>query len=401
MARSNKSKSEGGERIGKGKVTPVQVAYLVDRYLCDNRFVETRSIFRSEASSLISKSPLRQVQCSLIPLDDILNEYISLKELKVMVDQEKTRIQNLLHGMQDVMNSYNSTASPPPPAITSAAPAAIQSVASTSQPSNMDTSPSGGAAHSTPNLMAAASLPGNKRVGNFTAPSSSNQSITKKRKSPEVSLAPPPPPSVSTKERRKIPRAANATNYLTFHTSPGTETPVHNSTAATVAKCLFTRSGVSPPTNPACLRTPQKQVSPQSDVSVTPTNCTILTKERITVSPHKQNPSYTVVERSHMVSSFSPLQSNLKMSSKRDHVKGRLNFDDAEATMNLDSPASGDFVSTSSPGSEPGADLFDIDFLSDNFPFSEVLVDFDIACQGMPDPLLPVPQPSNCSFQLA
>ncbi|KAG2289800.1 hypothetical protein Bca52824_049404 [Brassica carinata] len=50
MARySNRSKS--GERIGKGKVTPVQVAYLVDRYLCDNRFLETRSLFRSEASS--------------------------------------------------------------------------------------------------------------------------------------------------------------------------------------------------------------------------------------------------------------------------------------------------------------------------------------------------------------
>lgn len=44
---------------------------------------------------------------------------------------------------------------------------------------------SGGTGHNTPNLMPA-SLPGNKRVGNFTAPSS--QSITKKRKSPEVSL---------------------------------------------------------------------------------------------------------------------------------------------------------------------------------------------------------------------
>lgn len=44
---------------------------------------------------------------------------------------------------------------------------------------------SGGSGHNTPNLMSA-SLPGNKRVGNFTAPSS--QSITKKRKSPEVSL---------------------------------------------------------------------------------------------------------------------------------------------------------------------------------------------------------------------
>lgn len=48
----------------------------------------------------------------------------------------------------------------------------------------------------TPNLMSA-SLPGNKRVGNFTAPSST-QSVTRKRKSAEVSLG-APPPSVSSK----------------------------------------------------------------------------------------------------------------------------------------------------------------------------------------------------------
>ncbi|CAH8392630.1 unnamed protein product [Eruca vesicaria subsp. sativa] len=395
MARSNKSKS--GERIGKGKVTPVQVAFLVDRYLCDNRFLETRSIFRSEASSLISKSPLRQVQCSLIPLDDILNEYISLKEHKVIVDQgtvrldqEKTRVQNLLHGMQNVMNAYNSTASPPHPT-PAAITAAIQVAASTSQPSNVSVSPSGGRVCNTPNLMAA-SLPGNKRVGNFTAPSSS-QSITKKRKSPEVPVQ--DVPSVSNKERRKIQRAARDTNYLTFQTSTNTKTPVNNN----VTKCLFTSSDVSPPTNSACLKTPQKEASSQSDVSTTPANCTIVTKERITVSPHKQMTSYTM-ERNEMVSSVSPVQSNAMMSSKRDHVKGRLNFDDTEATMNLDAPpASGDLVSTSSSGSEPEVDLFDIDFLSDNFPFSEVLVDFDIACQGMPDPYLT--QPSNCHIETA
>ncbi|KAF8110650.1 hypothetical protein N665_0081s0079 [Sinapis alba] len=412
MVRTNKSKS--AERVGKGKVTPMQVAFLVDRYLCDNRFLETRSVFRSEASSLISKSPLREVPCSLIPLDDILNEYISLKEQKVIVDQEKaridqekTRVQNLLHGMQDVMNVYNSTASaapPPPPAITAAAPPmAIQVAASTSQPSNNGVSPSVGTVHSTPNLMAA-SLPGNKRVGNFTVPSNS-QSVTRKRKSPEVSLGAAPPP-VSNKGMEKIPRAAKATNYLTFQSSPNTQTPVSTSVAngssdltSTVAKRLCYGSDMSPPTNSACPKTPQKQVSPQQEV--TPTNRTILTKERITVSPHKQIGSYTV-ERSRMVSSsFSPVKSNLKMSSKRDHVKGRLNFDDDdEATVHLDVPASGDLVSSSSSsGSEAEVDLFDIDFLSENFPFSDVLVDFDLGYEGLPDPCLP--QPSNFHMETA
>ncbi|ESQ52448.1 hypothetical protein EUTSA_v10016588mg [Eutrema salsugineum] len=403
MVRSNRSKL--AERIGKGKVTPMQVAYLVDRYLCDNRFLETRSIFRSEASSLISKSPVREVPHSLIPLVDILNEYISLKEQKVVVDQEKarldqekTRVQNLLHGMQNVMNAYNSTAVAPPPAIPSASPAAMQVVVSTSQPSNLGVSPAGG----TPNLMQA-TLPGNKRVGNFTVPSSS-QSITKKRKSPEVSVE--APPSVSRKGMKKITLADKNINYLTFGASSETQTPVNNCVAngssdltSSVAKCLFNRSDMSPPSNSSILRTPQKQVSPQSDRSttprqeVTPTKCTIVTKERITVSPNKQIGSYTV-ERSHMVSSFSPVKSNLKMSSKRDHVKGRLNFDDTEATMQLDAPATEDLVSSSSSGSEADTDLFDIDFsnidlLSENFPFGELLVDFDLGCEGMPDPCLP------------
>lgn len=44
----------------------------------------------------------------------MLNEYISLKEQKVMVDQEKIRleqerwrIRNLLQGVQEVMDAYN------------------------------------------------------------------------------------------------------------------------------------------------------------------------------------------------------------------------------------------------------------------------------------------------------
>ncbi|CAH2058863.1 unnamed protein product [Thlaspi arvense] len=411
MVRPNRSKT--AERVGKGKVTPVQVAYLVDRYLCDNRFLETRSLFRSEASSLISKSPVREVPNSLIPLDDILNEYISLKEQKVVLDQEKvrldqekTRVQNLLNGMQNVMNVYNSTAAAPPPAISSAAPAAMQVVASTSQPSNLGVSPSDGTA----NLMPA-SLPGNKRVGNFTEPCCS-QSMSKKRKSPEVSVG---APCVSKKGRlfyfqvcmKTIPRPGKAVNYLTFQTSsPELQTPVDNSAAnesSSVAKCLFSRPEMSTPTNnSAALRTPQKQVSPRSDVSsVTPqeeVSAAVVTKERITVSPHKQMASYTV-ERSHMVSSFSPVKSNLKVSSKRGHVKGRLNFDDTEATMHFDEPATRDLVSTSSSGSEGEAGLFDLDFsnidiLSENFPFSELLVDFDLGCEATPDPCLPQ-QPSN------
>ncbi|KAG7643495.1 hypothetical protein ISN44_As02g032990 [Arabidopsis suecica] len=412
MARSNRSKTS--ERIiGNGEVTPIQVAFLVDRYLCDNRFSKTRSLFRSEASSLISNSPVREVPNSLLPLNEILNEYIRLKKEKIVMDQEKskldqekTRVQNLLNGMQDVMNAYNSStaaAPPPPPVITSAAPMDKQVVASTSKQNNFGVSSSGCTVYNTQNAMTV-SLPGNKRVGNFTGPCIT-QSITKKRKSPEVSVG---APSVSRKGMKKIPQAAN---YLTFQTPSEMQTPLNNGVAtnessdltSSVAKCLFDKSGTSPPSNSTCPRTPQQKVSPQSDKEVTPTNCTIVTKERITVSPLKQIASYTV-ERSHTVSSFSPVKSNLKMSSKRDHVKGRLNFDDTEATMHLDAPATVDMVSTSSSGSEAEADLFDIDFsnidlLSEDFSFSELLFDFDIGCEEMSNHSLP--QPSNFHIETA
>ncbi|KAL1210030.1 hypothetical protein V5N11_020591 [Cardamine amara subsp. amara] len=422
MTRPNKSKNTG-RIIGKGEVTPIQVAFLVDRYLCDNRFTKTRSVFRSEASSLISNSPVRDVPNSLIPLDEILNEYIRLKQEKVMLDQEKTkldqektRVQNLLHGMQDVMNVYNSTALPPAlppsPAIPSAAPKNIQIVASSSKQNNFGVSPSGCTVYKAPNVMAV-SLPGNKRVGNFTVPSS-NQSITKKRKSPQVSSL--GAPSVS-KKGMNIRQADKVTNYLTFESSSSEiqTTPVNsivaNESSDLTPKCLFNKSDMSPPSNSAFLRTPQKQVSPQSDdTSITPqqevtppTNCTIVTTERITVSPLKQIASYTV-ERSHTVSSFSPVKSDLKMSSKRDHVKGRLNFDDTEATMHIDAPVTTDLVSASSSGSEAETDLFDIDFssmelLSEDFPFAELLNDFDLGCKGMPDSCLP--QPINSHIETA
>lgn len=55
-----------------------------------------------------------QAPKSLLSLGAMLDEYISLKEQKMMVerekirlDQEKLRVQTLLQGMQDAMNAYN------------------------------------------------------------------------------------------------------------------------------------------------------------------------------------------------------------------------------------------------------------------------------------------------------
>ncbi|KAI6680774.1 hypothetical protein NL676_034655 [Syzygium grande] len=53
---------------GKGKVTPVQIAFIVDRYLHDSGYKQSRSAFRAEASSLLAKSPLHEVRSRLPPL---------------------------------------------------------------------------------------------------------------------------------------------------------------------------------------------------------------------------------------------------------------------------------------------------------------------------------------------
>ncbi|XP_010553261.1 PREDICTED: uncharacterized protein LOC104823393 isoform X2 [Tarenaya hassleriana] len=419
------SRSKRSENFGTGKITPRQVAFLVDRYLCDNRFSETRSMFRSEASSLISNSPAREVPKSLMTLDDIITEYICLKEQKVMMDQEKarleqekTRVQSLLQGMQNVMNAYNANVAAPHPAIPAAAdpspaiqivtPAISQSAVGTPQQNNFRESPSGCNMYNTPNVMAV-SLPGNKRMycGNFPTPST-GQSIPRKRKGPEFSSG---APSVFRKTWNKTATENLASDYGTdkflqsdnnagscsksrspskmqtlAKINAGNELSGHGSN---VAKCLFNKDTiVSPPITSTCPKTPQKQVSSQTDksispqdVTLTPANCTIVTKERITVSPLKQITSYTV-ERSHVISS-SPAKSN-----KGGHAKGRLDFGDSSMAT--------DVVSTSPSGSEQETDFFDMDFpnleiLGENFSFSELLGDFDLGYEVAVDPCLPLP----------
>lgn len=52
---------------------------------------------------------------------------MALDHEKVILEKEKVRVQNLLQGMQNVMNSYNATlTSPPPPPLPVAAPASQQ-----------------------------------------------------------------------------------------------------------------------------------------------------------------------------------------------------------------------------------------------------------------------------------
>ncbi|CAH8286722.1 unnamed protein product [Eruca vesicaria subsp. sativa] len=392
------AKSSRSTNMGKGVITPTQIAFIVDRYLHDNRFSKTRTLFRSEASSLLSNSPVRDVLKSYLTLEDILKDYVSLREQKVALDhesvtleKEKVRVQNLLQGMQNVMNTYNSCLTSPPPPPPPPPPASQQkshTISSGIQSYTQD---------DTPNAMSV-SLLGNKRVrcGNFPTPSTSHQPITGKRKGHEASTGAPPvakkariataQPNPTVNETNRIPQVDTAANNFS------SQTPLAKNSSANKSMTGAVSSVADSPltTNSTCLMTPQKHASsvtgksnsPQKEV--TPTNCTIVTKERFTISPLKKITSYTM-ERSHLISSSSPVKSNLKMSNKRDHVKGRLNFDDTDTERCLEaSPATTDLASTSPSESEPEVDLSDFDFsiLAEDFSFSELLVDFDIGFEG-------------------
>lgn len=188
------------------------------------------------------------------------------------------------------------------------------------------------------------------------------------------------------------------------------ELSLHNRVpnGSSVAKSLFSQPSLPTATNSSGPKTPPQPVSSQVDKSppgnsitangstkstpqeITPTNCTVISTERVTVSPYKQMAFYTV-ERNHCISSSSPVKTSLKRLNKRDHVKGRLDFDGSDVAMNMDKPITNE-ISTSE--SEKEADIFDMDLPSldafgPNFSFSELLVDFDLDCEGIDYPCQP------------
>ncbi|KAF5940878.1 hypothetical protein HYC85_022045 [Camellia sinensis] len=391
------AKSKKPESYGKGKVTPVQIAFIVDRYLSDNNFSQTRSIFRSEASHLISKSPVQEAPKSLLSLGAILDEYINLKEQKVMLDQEKSRldsekirVQTLLRGMQDVMNAYNAggSAAPTPPLLISSV---AKSAAVVPQMELTIGSPAGYPMYNTP-VMMPTSRPSNTQTdpSNFSTPITNHPSAKRKKGSKDVSRCP-----YNCKEiLQKFSEFAAGQSSLTDNVLNGS--PIQGSS---VAKCLFNQPSRSPPTNLTVPKTPLRATSSQTDKSVSPletsstatsgndvtpqqktsTNCIVISSETIKVSPVKQLTCYSI-ERNHCISSSSPVKANLKRLNKREHVKGRLDFDSSDTLLNSSKPIP-DAIPV--PEFDKEGEIFDLDLpnldaFGIDFSLGELLVDFDL-----------------------
>ncbi|XP_039013453.1 uncharacterized protein LOC120143113 [Hibiscus syriacus] len=415
------SRSKKPENLGKGKVTPVQVAFIVDRYLSDNNYSSTRSTFRNEASSLISKSPVREAPKSLLSLGAMLDEYICLKEQKVLVEQErarleqeKCRVQSLLQGMQSVMNAYNASATASVPVISHANATKTVTVVPRSDPCAI--SPPGPPAYRTPTVIPV-SGPSNSRMerNSYFTPVTL-QPLTRNKRTLEAvtgaSAAAKRARNKSTSRKlttqgmEKLPETDNVMNRqvagqsssLNQSTPPSCTPNESTMHVSGVVNCLFNQPQPSPPPNSLGPKTPPQAVSPQSHKSMTPLeitpNCTIVSTERVTVSPLKQMTCYTI-ERNHCISSCSPVKTCLKRLGKRDHVKSRLDFDGSDAAVHVDKPIVNE-ISTSEY--EMDADLFDLDLpnldaLGENFSFSELLVDLDLGSEGFGYPS----KPTSCT----
>ncbi|XP_052177063.1 uncharacterized protein LOC127791242 [Diospyros lotus] len=418
MGKQTRVRRPESSSYGKGNVTPVQIAFIVDRYLSDNNFTQTRTAFRSEASGLISKSPVNEAPKTLLTLGAILDEYIRLKEQKVMLDQEKcrleqeqSRVQTLLRGMQDAMNVYNAGGSVPPPPVV--APGAEKSAPLVRQMDLTVGSPAGYPAYNTP-VMMPTSGPSNAQTdpSNFSTPTA-NHLTTKRRKGSKDLLG----ASVAAKKSRsnvnanQLPvKGANALSQPSkvnnqenpLQCSAGQSAPHCNVLnrlpvqGSSVAKCLFNPPHQPPPTNLSVPKTPLQATSSQTDKSASPletstatsgddvspqqktsTNCIVISSETITVSPVKQLTYYSI-ERNQCVSS--PLKTSLKRVTKRDHVKGRLDFDGSDAPENSGKSIPNDLLVSEPDRNE---DIFDLDLPSldafgMDFSLGDLLVDFDL-----------------------
>ncbi|XP_025633578.1 uncharacterized protein [Arachis hypogaea] len=391
MGKQASSKPRRPDSLGKGKVTPIQIAFIVDRYLCDNNYSETRTAFRNEASSLLTNSPIHEAPKSLLSLGELLDDYVCLKEQKVMVEQErvlveqeKNRVQMLLNGIQNVMNAFNATTSSrsivapsnrtPPPGVSTTMQNA-SNVHSLPQPINTNTE---SANFSMPVL----NLSDRKRKDTIAVDESSTSKKSRGKLSnrripfqvPGQNTLPQSDTSAITNQVASQP----STHHPSTRNSVLSESQVQGST---VSKCLFNQPSASVPTTTSpAPKTPSITTSSHGNTHISPPDIppalnrneeaapscyAVISTKRIMVSPTKQ---MAYIESSQCISPVKTGTSD-KASNKRDHVRSRLDFGASGSELPI----------RSTSDSTKDVDLFDIDIdaLGTDFSFTEMLNDLE------------------------
>ncbi|KAG1337786.1 polycystic kidney disease protein 1-like 3 [Cocos nucifera] len=459
MAKQHKAKKP--ENLGKGKVTPVQIAFIVDRYLADNNYTATLSAFRAETSDLFFKTKGKEVPKGLLGLGEILDEYISLKEQKVMVDQEKRRVEMALQGMQDVMRAYHSAGNPALPPSPPLLPSQFMAtpmapVLPVFCPTSGSGSPPGHVVVRSP-VMNTAQQPIvpphiETEPNNSSTPIHNSSSANKRKASKSASKVPSAPKRKRTEPPTKssmvegdtqrpkqmqipimipfLPLFVLSDNVLISdvtctNVSHETQKSAVRSTSNhlmikspaqgySVAKSLFKQSPDSSPKTPpqALPSQPDKFASPPEKPSFQKTSViksqeiasskiSLVASETIIVSPLKGE-GYYAVERSYHITS--PYKSSPRKLSKREHVKGKLDFEEPDVPVPMSSAKTvvADCSISSTEVEMPGSfdfDLPDFDILDGDFSFSELLADMDIDFEGIPSCQLrsgdSIPGPGN------
>ncbi|CAN6196589.1 unnamed protein product [Urochloa humidicola] len=399
----------------KKNVTAAQVAFLVDRYLADNGFHAALAAFRSDAAHLFSPHRAKPPPKGLIPLADILHDYIAFKEGRVAVD-------SAMHAMHSLVSTYYSSSSssppPPPPAMMMMMPP-LPPATNAGQPSSPPLVPplfvassssppqaQGTAGYASPVVRHYAHASTALLVHNSSDMSTSLSQPTKKRKHSKsagktTTTASKKSCTSDTKGKAAASQPSNdnlsAAHPASAEHSAMPKLPVHNSS---VAKSLFKPPQPQPHHSSPCTPQQSHAIQDQDQPAAYPTQmplpvpanahtqqdmassqCSIVSSKTLIVSPLKGG-AYYAVERSYHVSS--PLKSTTHKSTKREHVKGKLNFDTTDSRPAPNEQQICDKASASS--GEDKQDDFDIDFTNlfdGEFSFSELLLDLDLDTESL------------------
>ncbi|KAF0931502.1 hypothetical protein E2562_004620 [Oryza meyeriana var. granulata] len=383
----------------KNKVTPAQVAFLVERYLADNGFSASLAAFRSDAAHLFTKAAPVPPK-GLLPLADILHDYVALKEARLAVDSAMQAMHNLVSSYylhHPPPTTPNLPPSPPAPLFASSSPPGPAGYASpivnyTHTSSSSLVLQNASEANNTP-TPAPTSLPTNKRKATKSAGKSA--SASKKTCTAPTTISHPKGKTVACQPSIDNNPDQTMGSAAAQPPSAVVKLPVQGSSAAkSLFRPLQPQAHSSPCTpqqshhvqdRPAAYQTERPSsvlANAHAQQEIPSSQCSIVSSKTLIVSPLKGAAAYYAVERSYHVSS--PLKSSAHKSSKREHVKGKLDFGTSDAM-----PCSHEQICNQSSSSSEGEkqDEFDIDFTNfdifdGEFSFSELLVDLDLDTEG-------------------
>jgi hypothetical protein len=205
------------DAAAKKKVTPAQVAFLVERYLADSGFHAALAAFRSDAAHLFSPHRAKPPPKGLLPLADILHDYIALKEGRVAVD-------SAMHAMHSLVSTYYASSSSSSPPMMMMPPLPPPAAAAAAQPSSPPL---------VPPLLVASSSPPQHQGNRALLPCVSFLVFTSTALPPCVHCRPPPARPIAS---FLVYFAATATSPIAAagHPSPAVHHYAHASTALLV-----------------------------------------------------------------------------------------------------------------------------------------------------------------------